>query len=72
MLAISGNTPDIAFMLVEQGADVFASRRDGETALSLAQKQSDVRLLRLIEFKVESASRRLMMWENGAVFPMPA
>lgn len=54
LLAISGNTPDIAFMLVEQGADVFASRRDGETALSLAQKQSDVRLLRLIEFKLRA------------------
>lgn len=56
LLSISGGTPDIAYMLIEQGADVFASRRDGETALSLAQKLGDERLLRLIEFKMKQAS----------------
>jgi tankyrase len=56
LLSITGGTPDIAFALIEQGADVFASRRDGATALSLAQKLGDERLLRLIEFKMKQAS----------------
>lgn len=57
LLSISGGTADIAFTLIEQGADVFATRRDGESALTLAQKLGDERLVRLIEFKMREASR---------------
>lgn len=52
LLSISGGTADIAASLIERGANVFASRRDGETALTLAQKLGNERLIRLIEFKL--------------------
>lgn len=63
LLSITGGTPDVAFTLIEQGADVFASSRDGATALSLAQKLGDERLLSLIELTMREAS------PDGRVLP---
>ena len=52
LLSISGGTPDIAELLIEKGADLSASRRDGETPLSLARKLGDRKLVVLIEEKI--------------------
>lgn len=57
LLSISGGTPDIAALLIERGADVFVGRRDGETAITLAWKLGDERLVRLIEFKIDEQTK---------------
>ena len=69
LLSLSGATTDIAFTLIEQGADVSATRRDGASALSLAQKLEDGRLARLIELKMQdaaNASRNLYGEQSAA------
>lgn len=58
LLSISGGTADIALTLIERGANVFASRRDGETALTLAKQVGNPELARLVEFKSLAASIR--------------
>ncbi|MBS0510518.1 MAG: hypothetical protein JSR42_04935 [Proteobacteria bacterium] len=50
-------TPDIAALLIERGADVLASRRDGERAITLAWKLGDERLVHLIEFKIDEQAK---------------
>lgn len=57
LLSISGGTPDIAALLIERGADVLARRRDGESAITLARKLGDERLVRLIEFKIDEQTK---------------
>lgn len=58
LLSISGGTADIAVTLLERGADVSATRRDGETALTLAKQLGNQQLVRLVEFKLLETSIR--------------
>ncbi|WP_068805233.1 ankyrin repeat domain-containing protein [Thauera phenolivorans] len=58
MLAISGESPDIAMLLLEHGADVRPLRRNGEGALSLAERLGHADLVRCIRDKLAAAVQR--------------
>lgn len=49
LLSLSGGTIDIATLLIEKGADVLASTRKGETALSLARKLDTAQSADIVE-----------------------
>jgi ankyrin repeat protein len=48
MMAARNNAPDLVTFLIENGADVNAKAKDGQTALSLAQKEDDAAMVALL------------------------
>jgi ankyrin repeat protein len=49
MMAARNKAPDLVRFLVEKGADVNAKAKDGSTALSLANKEKDSEMVKLLK-----------------------
>lgn len=64
LLAISGGNLDIAEMLVERGADIVATNRKGESALTLLQQHSGPHRDRLFERLSERLAENAPVPEN--------
>jgi ankyrin repeat protein len=47
MMASRNKRPDLVEFLIEHGADINIKEGDGETALSLAEKEDDIEMMKL-------------------------
>jgi len=56
LLSLSGGTVDIASLLIEKGADVLASTRKGETALTLARKLDTAQSADIVELLISKGA----------------
>lgn len=57
LLSLSGGTLELAKLLIEKGADVLASTRKGETALSMARNSDDPESAHIIELLISKGAK---------------
>jgi tankyrase len=58
LLSLSGGSIEIAKLLIERGADVFARTRKGETALSLAKQSNDAVDAGIVELLISKGAKQ--------------
>lgn len=58
LLSLSGGSVDIAKLLIERGADVLASTRKGETALSLAKQSNDAVAAGIVDLLISKGAKQ--------------